>query len=213
MNFNQFLSFIAQEKDYNRQAKISDGRYNVLMQHYKQQMGDATSAFNRNYYRNYLDNSNARNMLKRVREQLGEQTKAMRNAAVVTGATPEAAVAAQKNNNRVLDSVVGTLANVDADAKSRAENAYEARKQQLADFHLGATMNHYDERQAIDFARKRYETNFIMSSVPKTMDKFVDILKSYYRANLNAPYQKSAVDAEGIPMDISGIKSLKINQE
>lgn len=174
-----FFSFIAQQNDFNRQSQAAEGRYNVLMQHYNQQMSDATSAFNRSYYRNYLDNSNARNMLKRVREQLGDQTKALRNAAVVTGATPEAVAAVQKNNNSVLDNVVGTLANVDAESKVRAENAYEARKQQLGDLRLGASLNRYNEQQAIELARKRNESNFLISSGTKALDKIVDFLNLY----------------------------------
>ena len=206
-----FFSFVAQQNDFNRQTQMSEGRYNVLMQHYQQQMNDATSAFNRSYYRNYLDNSNARNMLKRVREQLGEQTKAMRNAAVVTGATPEAAAAVQKNNNRVLDSVVGTLANIDADAKVRAENAYEERKRELGDFRLGAAVNRYNEQSAIELARKRNENNFFISSGTKILDKIIGFLNLYNQADEEASSGTSA-DA-GMPMNVFGNQPMISLQE
>lgn len=194
------MPYLEQQKDYRRRAAISEGRYKVLMQHYNQQMDNATSAFNRSYYRNYLDNSNARNMLKRVREQLNEQTKAMRNTAVVTGATPEATIAAQKNNNRVLDSVVGTLANIDANAKSRAESVYEARKQQLDNFRLGNTLKYYDEQRALEYARQRHEDNHFLSFGTKLLNKVSDFLDNYYGINFDMPYRTATANAAIIPM-------------
>ena len=66
------ISFLSEQDGYNRQMDMARLRQNMMSNLYQRQMDNATTAFNRNYYRNYLDSANARNMLKRVREQLGE---------------------------------------------------------------------------------------------------------------------------------------------
>lgn len=117
--------------------------YNKQLQHYNTRLGAATSLFNHAYYRNYLDTPNARNMLKRVREQLSEQTRKLRNAGVVTGATSEAIAAQQKNNNKLIDNVIGTLANADSARKDRALENYANERSRLSDYLFQADINRY----------------------------------------------------------------------
>ena len=66
--------------------------------------------YNRNYYQNYLDSAEAQAAMKRVENTLKKQNQEARATAVVTGATPEAAVAQQQANSEILDNVATDLA-------------------------------------------------------------------------------------------------------
>lgn len=108
--------------------------YRRLARQYRNnRLASASNLFNRRYYTNYLDTPTAQNMLKQVREQLGDQSRAMRNQRVVTGATGESLAALQKNNNRVMDSTVGTLATADMNMKERALQDYAQAREKADD--------------------------------------------------------------------------------
>ena len=108
--------------------------YRRLARQYRNnRLASASNLFNRRYYTNYLDTPTAQNMLKQVREQLGDQSRAMRNQRVVTGATGESLAALQKNNNRVMDSAVGTLATADVNMKERALQDYAQAREKADD--------------------------------------------------------------------------------
>ncbi len=108
--------------------------YRRLARQYRNnRLASASNLFNRRYYTNYLDTPTAQNMLKQVREQLGDQSRAMRNQRVVTGATGESLAALQKNNNRVMDSAVGTLATADMNMKERALQDYAQAREKADD--------------------------------------------------------------------------------
>lgn len=91
--------------------------------------------YNRNYYQNYLDSVEAQAAMKRVENTLKKQNQEARATAVVTGATPEAAVAQQQANNEILDNVTTNLAaqgtarkaNVDAINQQNENNIMNMR--------------------------------------------------------------------------------------
>jgi hypothetical protein len=91
--------------------------------------------YNRNYYQNYLDSAEAQAAMKRVENTLKKQNQEARATAVVTGATPEAAVAQQQANNEILDNVATDLAaqgtarkaNVDAINQQNENNIMNMR--------------------------------------------------------------------------------------
>lgn len=91
--------------------------------------------YNRNYYQNYLDSAEAQAAMKRVENTLKKQNQEARATAVVTGATPEAAVAQQQANNEILDNVTTNLAaqgtarkaNVDAINQQNENNIMNMR--------------------------------------------------------------------------------------
>ncbi len=145
-----FLSIFQQHNSYDTMMSSLEARKNMMDKYYNKQMDEAQTAFNRSYYRDYLDNSNARNMLKRVQQQLNERSKAARNKAAVMGGTTESLAAMQKDNNRTLDSVIGTLASADVAAKERAENAFAARQQALGDYQMGYTLDTFDKKRALE---------------------------------------------------------------
>lgn len=91
--------------------------------------------YNRNYYQNYLDSAEAQAAMKRVENTLKKQNQEARATAVISGATPEAAVAQQQANNEILDNVATDLAaqgtarkaNVDAINQQNENNIMNMR--------------------------------------------------------------------------------------
>lgn len=96
--------------------------------------------YNRNYYQNYMDSTEAQAAMKRVENTLKKQNQEARATAVVTGATPEAAIAQQQANNEILDETATGLAaqatarknNVDAVHMQNQNNILQARSNQYA---------------------------------------------------------------------------------
>lgn len=91
--------------------------------------------YNRNYYQNYMDSAEAQAAMKRVENTLKKQNQEARATAVVTGATPEAAIAQQQANNEILDETATGLAaqatarkaQVEAIGQQNQNNIFQAR--------------------------------------------------------------------------------------
>ena len=67
--------------------------------------------YNRNYYQNYMDTTEAQAAMKRVENTLRRQNEQARATQTVMGGTPELAVAQQQANNEVLaDTATGLAA-------------------------------------------------------------------------------------------------------
>lgn len=171
------ISFLSEQDEYNRQMDMAKLRQNMMNDLYQRQMDNATTAFNRSYYRNYLDNANSRNMLKRVREELGEQTKAARNRAVATGATGEAVAAVQKYNNRTLDNVVGSLAAAEEANKENVASLYDAQRQQLDNMMTTSTMKYFEDASALSKAMNDSRQQLLMGFGSQYMKRLEDFLR------------------------------------
>ena len=66
--------------------------------------------YQRNYYQNYLDSSEARSALKRVEDTLRRRNEQAQGAAAVTGSTQEAVLAQQENDQKALADTTERLA-------------------------------------------------------------------------------------------------------
>ena len=66
--------------------------------------------YNRNYYQNYLDSKEAQSAIKRVEDTLRRRNQEAQATAAVTGGTPEAVLAQQENDQKMMGEVVGNLA-------------------------------------------------------------------------------------------------------
>jgi len=77
----------------------------------QQQMLNKNEAwYNRNYYQNYLDSKEAQSAIKRVEDTLRRRNQEAQATAAVTGGTPEAVLAQQENDQKMMGEVVGNLA-------------------------------------------------------------------------------------------------------
>lgn len=137
---NGLYDYYAGRKKLGSMNDYNEEKLEKQQEYYTRQMNNATSLFNRLYYRDYVNTPQAQNMLKHVRKQLDEQSKALRNTSVVMGYTPEAMIAKQKSNNQLLDNVVSTLSAADAQQKEKAMYNYENMRNRMEDFLHAANM-------------------------------------------------------------------------
>lgn len=165
----------------NKQKHV-DNLFDIHKQNYDAQMTNARTLFDKSYYSSYLDNPTARNMLKRVQEQMNNKSKSLRNTAAVMGYTPESLAIAQKENNRALDSMIGNLAQADVAAKERAVYAYDKRRNTLDDYLYKAKMSKLESEYEL---KKEYlndkvtlTKDFVEPLIMQLNSKLMDSLKS-----------------------------------
>lgn len=77
--------------------------------------------YNRNYYQNYMDTTEAQAAMKRVEDTLRRQNEQARATQTVMGGTPELAVAQQQANNEVLADTVTGLAEQSTARKAQVD--------------------------------------------------------------------------------------------
>ena len=83
---------------------------NAQQQMLNQQRNKNEAWYNRNYYQNYLDSKEAQAAIKRVEDTLRRRNQEAQATAAVTGGTPEAVLAQQENDQKMMGEVVGNLA-------------------------------------------------------------------------------------------------------
>lgn len=93
--------------------------------------------YKRNYYADYLNSSMARAAMKRVENTLHGLNRRNRAYAAVSGATPEQAVAANRQGLQAMEDVVTNLAAKDSDNKMMIDSMHHQnmnaiRNQQIA---------------------------------------------------------------------------------
>ena len=94
--------------------------------------------YNRNYYGNYMDSKESQAALKRVEDTLRRRNQEAQAQGAVSGATPEAVVAQQANDQQLMTDVVSNLAsksddikrNVDAQNQANQRNTFGMEMQQ-----------------------------------------------------------------------------------
>ena len=87
--------------------------------------------FNKEYYQDYMDRSDTQAAMKRVRDYMKKSNERTENAAVVSGATPEAVVAQKEANADVISDTASAIqANADAH-KDRALERYQSQESAL----------------------------------------------------------------------------------
>lgn len=92
--------------------------------------------YNRNYYQNYMESSEAQAAMKRVENTLKKQNQEARATAAVMGSTPEAAVA-QQANNEILDNTATGLAAQATQRKTQVDAANQQNQNAILNARLG----------------------------------------------------------------------------
>lgn len=111
--------------------------------------------FNRSYYSNLLDRSDIRGLLGNLRDQMMKTTETLKNQASISGATPEAVMAAQKGQNQAYGNAVSQVASYATSWKENAlqnylsarnalEELYQPTKSNYKDNILGQTFNNFN---------------------------------------------------------------------
>lgn len=84
--------------------------------------------YQRNYYQNYLDSSEARSAMKRVEDTLRRRNQQAEGQAAVTGATREAVLAQQENDQTALADTAERLAARGDEVKRQVDAQNQANK-------------------------------------------------------------------------------------
>ena len=110
--------------------------------------------YRRNYYGNFMENSASKAAIKRVENTLRRNNAQERARGVITGSTPEMAVARNEQGLRAMGNVIDNLATADGNRKTNVDMAHKqsnlalnsAEQQQLS----------LDERMAKSAATNGY---------------------------------------------------------
>lgn len=93
--------------------------------------------YNQNYYQDYLNRSDSQAAIKRVQDFITKRNKTVAATTAVTGATPEAVLAEQENNQKLLSDTVGNIA-ANADSyKDSVQARYQQQKNNIANAQVG----------------------------------------------------------------------------
>lgn len=135
--------------------------------------GRNNSAYLADYYSDYLKRADAQNALRKMREEMRRQGQRAANAAVITGATPEATAARQYDRNRVMAGMVGNLGAMGEQFKQHARNRYLAGANQIS-----MLDNQEAQRQALSGNNLMYNGISALGTLPtNAYDLFSDKLK------------------------------------
>ena len=112
---------------------IKEGQQRKAMQRTMNQWNaDNESLFNKDYYGDYTKRADVQSVIKNMRDEMKKQNTVAQNTAAVTGASPEAVNAQKERSNTAMSKLYSGLAAQGQQFKDRAQNRYEARKQQLS---------------------------------------------------------------------------------
>ena len=109
-----------------------------------QQRAENDAWYNRNYYQNYLDSTEARAAMKRVEDTLRRRNQEAQAQAAISGGTPEQVIAQQENDQKLVGDVATNLAARGDEIKRQVDAQYMANKANIA----GQQMNQYQMNEA-----------------------------------------------------------------
>lgn len=88
--------------------------------------------FNNEYYKDYLDRSDAQAAMERVRQTMQRQNSRIDQQAAVTGATPESVIAQKEANSGVITDTAAAIQANASNHQDRVMDAYRARQDNIA---------------------------------------------------------------------------------
>lgn len=90
---------------------------------------DEQAWYDRNYYQNAIDSSAGRAAIKRVEDTLKKRGETAQATAAVMGGTPEAVIAQQENDQKMMADTVGSLAEQDTARKAQIDAQHQSNLQ------------------------------------------------------------------------------------
>lgn len=99
-------------------------------------MNDLTSRFEREYNQNFLDTDQARSVIKLLNKQFNEQMKKQEGRAAVTGASPEAKIAAKESTQGKFDTALTQLAGYGTQWKDLLQRRFDRKEENLFGLNL-----------------------------------------------------------------------------
>ena len=88
--------------------------------------------FNNEYYKDYMDRSDAQAAMERVRQTMQRQNNRIEQQAAVTGATPESVIAQKEANSGVITDAAAAIQANASNRQDKVMDAYKGRQDSLA---------------------------------------------------------------------------------
>ena len=88
--------------------------------------------FNNEYYKDYMDRSDAQAAMERVRQTMQRQNQRIEQQAAVTGATPESVIAQKEANAGVITDAAAAIQANASNRQDKVLDAYRAKQDSLA---------------------------------------------------------------------------------
>lgn len=88
--------------------------------------------FNNEYYKDYMDRSDAQAAMERVRQTMQRQNDRIEQQAAVTGATPESVIAQKEANSGVITDAAAAIQANASNRQDKVMDAYKGRQDSLA---------------------------------------------------------------------------------
>jgi len=124
--------------------------------------------FNNDYYGDYTQRADVQNTIRQMREEQKHQNDIDNNASVVTGATPEAQVAAKEARNKAMGGVFSNIAAQGAQFKDRAKQHYISNKSAIENRKMGYKTG-YQQMEYADMEGTAQSANNLMQNGIKGM--------------------------------------------
>ena len=93
---------------------------------------DNESFYNQNYHSDYTQRADTQALMKNLRDNLKRNNDVTANRAVVTGATPEAQLAAKEQSNKIVTDTTSRIAAQGQAYKDNIQNQYMNQENNLA---------------------------------------------------------------------------------
>lgn len=111
---------------------------NRMAEYLRKTKADNESLFNKDYYTNYTERADTQALMKNLRDNLRRENKIQNQTAVVTGATPEAQLAAKEQEGKVVSDTTSNIAAMGQRWKDNILQGYQNRKMAIGNMEYGA---------------------------------------------------------------------------
>jgi hypothetical protein len=112
-------------------AAAQEKAYQQQKQNLGQQEQENQSMYNKNYYGDYLNRTDAQSAINKARDYAREYTQNVRGKSAVMGSTDEAAAIAEAENNKIMSDTLSGIAENASNYKAGVENQYTNNKSNI----------------------------------------------------------------------------------
>lgn len=158
---NSVFDYIAKQNERNNQHAMIEHEYDLRKKDYNRRLAEAESLFDRNYYRNYMDDVETRHLIDRTQQQLQERTRAMYNSAVVTGDNTSSIGAMHRRNNTAMQQLDAGFGQSQQQQRKQVKEGYDNTKRTLMDYIRDAKNDRTKKHYAVNQSDYNDELSFL----------------------------------------------------
>ncbi len=158
---NSVFDYIAKQNERSNQHAMIEQEYGQRKNEYNRRLVEAESLFDRNYYRNYMDDVETRQLIDRTQQQLQDRTRAMYNSAVVTGDNMSTIGAMHRRNNAALQQMDTGFGQSQQQQRKQVKENYDHTRRTLMDYIRDAKNDRIKKHYAVNQNDYNDELSFL----------------------------------------------------